>query len=140
MHGVAGATAPFGFGSACWHFRDDTQVLHSCCIPHVAFLPDCPIHLCQPQLLACDVFKGIDTDTDGIYLTTFGSHSVLTFNHRQYKCTIPHPPCSGISILNCGPVTYTFQAYFHDVYINLLAFSCLSCPLLSPPLNLLQCP
>ena len=57
IHGVAGATAPLGFGSVCWHFRDDAQVLHSCCIPHVAFLPDCPIRLCRPQSLARDVFK-----------------------------------------------------------------------------------
>ena len=41
IQGVGGSSAPLGFGTVAWRFRDDNGLLHTLKIPHVAYLQDC---------------------------------------------------------------------------------------------------
>ena len=114
IHGVGGPSSPLGFGTVLWRFRDDSNVLHSFRIPNVAYLPACPIRLCRPQALSRDVFG--DIDDNGTFITTYGTHSLLVFNFRQFERTIIHPPRSGIPILACGPGLTTFRQFFEGPF------------------------
>ena len=133
IHGVGGPSSPLGFGTVLWRFRDDNHLLHSVRIPHVAYLPSCPLRLCCPQALSRDVFA--DLDTNGTFITTYGTHSLLVFNHHQFECTIVHPPRSGIPILTCGPGLTTFRQFFEGPFTALYGSS-----LIAMPRPSLQCP
>ena len=130
LHGVGGPFTPLGFGTVLWRFRDDDQLLHSVRIPHVAYLPSCPIRLCRPQALSRDVFA--DLDTNGTFITTYGAHSVLVFNHHKFERTIFHPPRSGIPILTCGPGFTTFRQFFDSPFTAIYGPSLHSMPRPSP--------
>ena len=126
IQGVGGSSAPLGFGTVAWRFRDDNGLLHTLKIPHVAYLQDCPVRLCCPQALSQDVF--CDGLNQGTYITTYEDHSILVFDSKRFQRTIQHPPCSGIPILSCGPGLKTFREYFDGPHATLFGKSLLVIP------------